>query len=223
MGKIIPSTRSRIAIRANKVTCDHRTRSCASRVHLQSNLSERTSNTGRRLSTPRPAPKVALKSNWHSQQQQQQQSICVDVLVQGNLCGTLSHFVDKKPHFEIDLRIERVSQDAILQDEAKMAREMGVWGLQGMSSTGGGGPAWVPNLRVVAHAGREGRIYVLPWYRLVGVVSTTNETHRREDRVVRKGKWSPPWYGDDSPHSFLPHSQPCFGGSGVRQGNRQGW
>ena len=26
-------------------------------------------------------------------------------------------FVDKKPHFEIDLRVEGVSQDAILQDE----------------------------------------------------------------------------------------------------------
>ena len=30
-----------------------------------------------RLSTPRPAPKVALKSNWHSQQQQQ--CLCDDV------------------------------------------------------------------------------------------------------------------------------------------------
>ena len=29
-----------------------------------------------RLSTPRPAPKVTLKSNWHSQQQQ---SLCDDV------------------------------------------------------------------------------------------------------------------------------------------------
>ena len=46
-----------------------------------------------------------------------------------------------------------------------------------MCSTGGG-PARVPNLRVckhlgprVVHAGREGRINVLPWYCLVGVVS----------------------------------------------------
>ena len=29
-------------------------------------------------------------------------------------------FVDKKPQFEIDLRVERVSQDAILQDEEQM-------------------------------------------------------------------------------------------------------
>ena len=28
--------------------------------------------------------------------------------------------VDKRLHFEIDLRVEGVSQDAILQDEAKM-------------------------------------------------------------------------------------------------------
>ena len=28
--------------------------------------------------------------------------------------------VDKKPQFEIDLRVEGVSQDAILQDEEKM-------------------------------------------------------------------------------------------------------
>ena len=54
----------------------------------------------------------------------------------------------------------------------------GGWGPQGGPLTGGGGPARVPNLRVcehplvsgVAHAeergGREGRINVLPWYRL---------------------------------------------------------
>ena len=39
--------------------------------------------------------------------------------------------------------------------------------------------------------GREGRIDVLPWYCLVGVVSTSSETHRREERAARKGKWSP--------------------------------
>ena len=37
LGKIFPSTRSRIAILANEVTCNHRTQSCASRLHLQSN------------------------------------------------------------------------------------------------------------------------------------------------------------------------------------------
>ena len=29
----------------------------------------------------------------------------------------------------------------------------------------------------------------------------------------RKGKVAATWYGDDSPHSSLPNSQPCFGGS----------
>ena len=42
--KIIPSTRSRFAILANAVTCNHRTQSCASRLHPQSNLSKRRSN-----------------------------------------------------------------------------------------------------------------------------------------------------------------------------------
>ena len=44
-------------------------------------------------------------------------------------------------------------------------------------------------LSKVAHA-REERINVLPWYRLVGVVSTSSEPHRREDGAARKGKWS---------------------------------
>ena len=43
----------------------------------------------------------------------------------------------------------------------------------------------------VAHAGEEGRSNVLPGHRPVGVVSTCRETHRREDRAARKGKWSP--------------------------------
>ena len=96
-----------------------------------------------RLST-RPAPKVTLKSNLQSQQQQQQ-SICDDVStstrklahdrtgtrdVRGNttddqtstrkLVQNSVSLVDKNPLFEIDLRVEGVSQDAILQDEAKM-------------------------------------------------------------------------------------------------------
>ena len=99
-----------------------------------------------RLSTPRLAQKVTLKSNWQSHQQQQlQQSVCDDVLtstsklvrdqtgirdVRGHTTDDqtctekLVRFsvspVDKKPQVEIDLRIEGVSQDAILQDEAKM-------------------------------------------------------------------------------------------------------
>ena len=32
---------------------------------------------------------------------------------------------------------------------------------------------------------------VLPWYSLVGVVSTSSETQRRKNRAARKGKWSP--------------------------------
>ena len=43
----------------------------------------------------------------------------------------------------------------------------------------------------VAHAGREGRINVLPWYRQVGVAKTSRETQRRKSRAARKGKWPP--------------------------------
>ena len=100
-----------------------------------------------RLSTPRPAPKVTLKSNWHSQQQQQQQPLSGSVSsssrklnavetenrdVKGNTTEDpgSSGFrklernsvspVDKKPKFEIDLRLEGVPQDAILKDEEQL-------------------------------------------------------------------------------------------------------
>ena len=43
----------------------------------------------------------------------------------------------------------------------------------------------------VAHAGGEGRINVLPWYRLVGVAKNSSETQRRKSRAARKGKWPP--------------------------------
>ena len=52
LGKCIPSTRSWIAILANEVTCNHCTQSCAIRVHLQSNISERISNIVRKIFNP---------------------------------------------------------------------------------------------------------------------------------------------------------------------------
>ena len=100
-----------------------------------------------RLSTPRPAPKVTLKSNWQSQQQLQQphQSVCDDVSISTRklvtdqtgirdvrgyttndhtstrkLVRNPEPVVEKKPQFEVDLRVDGVSQDAILQDIAKM-------------------------------------------------------------------------------------------------------
>ena len=69
------------------------------------------------------------------------------------------------------------------------------WRPQVIPSTVGCGLARVLNLRVckhlgqgVAHAGEEDRSNVLPWYRLVGVVS---ETQRGETGHARKGQWSP--------------------------------
>ena len=52
----------------------------------------------------------------------------------------------------------------------------------------------VPNLRVckhllilgVAHAGREGRIDVLPWYRPVGVAKTSSETQMKKNRAAAR-------------------------------------
>ena len=43
----------------------------------------------------------------------------------------------------------------------------------------------------VAHAGGEGRINVLPWYRVVGVAKYLQRDARREDRDARKRKWPP--------------------------------
>ena len=90
-----------------------------------------------RLSTPRPAPKVTLWSNWQSQQQQPlsgsvssssrkldavetenemskaiRQRIQV-FLASGNWSGVLCHLLTKSQKIEIDLREEGVPQDAI--------------------------------------------------------------------------------------------------------------
>ena len=43
----------------------------------------------------------------------------------------------------------------------------------------------------MAHAGRELRINVLPWYRPVGVAIPPVSRTRRENRAARKGKLSP--------------------------------
>ena len=63
-----------------------------------------------------------------------------------------------------------------------------------MPRTGGGGLARVPNLRVckhlvveVAHAGEEGRINVLTWYRPVGVAKTFSETPKEEEPGCPQG------------------------------------
>ena len=39
----------------------------------------------------------------------------------------------------------------------------------------------------VAHAGEEGWINILPWYRLVGVAKTSSETQRRKSQAAQKG------------------------------------
>ena len=60
----------------------------------------------------------------------------------------------------------------------------------------------------VAHAGEEGRINVLPWYRPVGVAIVA----RRKNQAARKSKWSR--RGTEMTVLTYPcPSQPCFGGS----------
>ena len=56
---------------------------------------------------------------------------------------------------------------------------------------------------------------ILPWYRLVGVAKTSSETQRRKSRAARKGKWPPRGTGTTVLTYPCP-SQPCFGGSKVR-------
>ena len=119
--------------------------------------------------------------------------------------GASMHMVSEKDLISAELETMRTSRSPTTVMTANgevQTREGQETGLQGMPSTGGGGR--VPNLRVckhlfllgVAHAGGEGRIDVLPWYRLVGVATPP----------VRRPKPS------------------VIGGSeGVRQGNRQGW
>ena len=52
-----------------------------------------------------------------------------------------------------------------------------------------------------------GRIDVLSWNCLVGVFYKEGRPGCPQGQVVVT------WHGDDSPHLFLPNSQPCFGGS----------
>ena len=65
------------------------------------------------------------------------------------------------------------------------------------------------------------RYHVLPWYCLAGVVSTSSETQRREDRAARKGKGLPRGTGT----TVLTYACPTASrvSVAVRPGNRQGW
>ena len=77
-----------------------------------------------------------------------------------------------------------------------------------MPSTGGGGLAMVPNMRVCKHplvfrsgTRRERRmnqhLAVVPSSRRG---NTSSESRRRESRAAPKGYVAATWYGDDSPH-----------------------
>ena len=71
----------------------------------------------------------------------------------------------------------------------------------------------------VAHAGREGRMNILPWYRLVGVAKTSSETQRRKSRAARKGKWPP--RGTGTTVLTFPRSAPRGTGKVVKTVNIQ--
>ena len=59
---------------------------------------------------------------------------------------------------------------------------------------------------------REGRINVLPWYRLVGVAKTSSETQRRKNRAAPRVSGR---------HVVRGPTGPTY--PGMRPGNRQGW
>ena len=98
-----------------------------------------------------------------------------------------------------------------------------------------------PNLRVCCHLcttgwhtqGEKGRIDVLPWYRLVGVVSTSSETQGGKTELPCKGEWSPRGtetsvlsYLGMRPGRFpgvVTHSRPLRATAGSRVGTRTTW
>ena len=90
--------------------------------------------------------------------------------------------------------------------------------------TGGGGLARVPEpacVRAPLHEGlhtqrEEGRSNFLPWYRLVGVESTSSQTHKegRPGLPINKGKWSPREHGEPTGSTPSTAQQPAvIGGS----------
>ena len=123
LGKIFPGTISRIAILEDEVTCNNRTQSCAGRLHLQGNLSQRRSNAVRKTLNSTTRAEVTLKRKWHSQQQQQQPFSGDVPSSSKELVRNSVSLVDKRPQFEIGLRVEGVSQDAILYDEEQVKRD----------------------------------------------------------------------------------------------------
>ena len=60
----------------------------------------------------------------------------------------------------------------------------------------------------VSHAGGEGRINVLPWYRPVGVAKYLQLDAEEEEPGCPHGYVVATWYGDESPHLSLPDSPP---------------
>ena len=64
----------------------------------------------------------------------------------------------------------------------------------------------------VAHAGKEGRMNILPWYRLDGVAIPPVSRTRLENRAARGSQWPPRGTGTTVLTCPCP-SQPCFGGS----------
>ena len=89
---------------------------------------------------------------------------------------------------------------------------------QGMSSTGGGGLARVPNLRVCKHLasgwhtqGEKDELTSCRGYRLVGVAIPPVSRKGGRTGLPKKGKWSPRGTGTTVLTYPCP-SQPCFGG-----------
>ena len=104
-------TRSNAVIVHNSVPTD-----CIFKV-----ISQRGERTlFQRLSTPRPAPKIVLKSARQPQQQQDTS--------ESSASGTRKlerrdeSTVETEPEFKVDFRIEGIAQDVILKDDERMGK-----------------------------------------------------------------------------------------------------
>ena len=79
-----------------------------------------------RSSTPRPAPRIVLESAWNEQQQQQQQVVFKEPWEAAggtqSEAPSLNNTWKQESSFQIDLRVQGVSQDDIYKDEERKPR-----------------------------------------------------------------------------------------------------
>ena len=117
-GKALWQTKAHAPITNSTVPLD-----CIERV-----ISQRGEMTFyQRSSTPRPAPRIVPKSAWNEQQQQQQQQVVFKEPWEAaggtqSEAPSLNNTWKEERSFQIDLRVQGVSQDDIYKDEERKPR-----------------------------------------------------------------------------------------------------